>query len=202
MKTQKSILSLALIAGLAISLIACGEKKLDGHAEGSEEHDHEAMSETMENMDQEMTMAGAASKTELINEYLEIKQALSANNKVDAAKAAAKLAENAKTISFDQVSTDDKTTVNEILEVIQEHSEHIAKSEMDHQIEHFQAMGKDFEDLLAIVGSDRKLYEQYCPMYNKNEGGIWLSDSEEIVNPLFAGKMQTCGSVKKVIEVG
>ena len=184
MKTQKSILSLALIAGLAISLIACGEKKLDGHAEGSEEHDHEAMSETMENMDQEMTMAGAASKTELINEYLEIKQALSANNKVDAAKAAAKLAENAKTISFDQVSTDDKTTVNEILEVIQEHSEHIAKSEMDHQIEHFQEytykkIGTIFQKNKEIQELNDKIYgltlelRMYDSKPGKFQGGFF-----------------------------
>jgi HPt (histidine-containing phosphotransfer) domain-containing protein len=200
MKTQKTILSLALIAGLSLSLIACGEKKQEDHTMGSE--DHNMMSESMDNMDKGMDMSGPATKTDLIDEYLEIKTALGNNSKEDAAKAAAKLAKNAKTISFDQLTDEKKSEVSSILEVIQEHSEHIAKSEIDHQIEHFEAMGKDFTDLLAIVGSDRKLYQQYCPMYNKNEGGIWLSDSEEIKNPLFAGKMKTCGAVKQVIEIG
>jgi hypothetical protein len=62
-------------------------------------------------------------------------------------------------------------------------------------------MTKDFMDILAITGTDRTLYQQYCPMYNKNKGGYWLSDSQEIKNPLFGSKMLTCGSVKETISM-
>ena len=87
------------------------------------------------------------------------------------------------------------------MEVVKEHGEHIAKSEIVHQREHFEGMAKDFMDILAITGTDRTLYQQYCPMYNKNKGGYWLSDSQEIKNPLFGSKMLTCGSVKETISM-
>lgn len=197
MEYQKSMLSLAIIASLSLSLMGCGESK---QAENSTVPTSENQESNSQNKD--LFLNGTPFKTDLINEYLVIKTALSKNNTEDAAKAAYQLAGNVKTITFSEISQDEKNEVGEILEVIQEHSEHIAKSEIDHQIEHFEAMSKDFQDLLAIVGSDRKLYLQYCPMYNENEGGMWLNDSEQIENPLFAGKMPTCGSVKEIIDQG
>ena len=81
------------------------------------------------------------------------------------------------------------------------HGEHIAESEIDHQREHFEALGKDMKDLIAFTGTDRKLYQQYCPMYNDHKGGMWLSASEEIRNPLFGSKMLQCGKVEEVINL-
>jgi len=77
---------------------------------------------------------------------------------------------------------------------------HIAKSDIGHQREHFEALGKDINDLVAIAGTDRDLYQQYCPMYNNNAGGMWLSASDEVLNPLFGSKMLNCGSVQETIE--
>ena len=94
-----------------------------------------------------------------------------------------------------------QAVIKEILEVLKEHGEHIAKSEIEHQREHFEGMTKDFMDLLTQVGTDRTLYQQYCPMYNKGNGGSWLSASQEIKNPLFGSKMLNCGSVKETISM-
>jgi Cu(I)/Ag(I) efflux system membrane fusion protein len=43
-------------------------------------------------------------------------------------------------------------------------------------------------------------YYEFCPMAFNNEGGYWLSDSEEIKNPYFGDKMLTCGSVKEKLQ--
>lgn len=88
-----------------------------------------------------------------------------------------------------------KQDVNEILDVVTEHGEHIAESEIEHQREHFAMLEKDIVDLVKIVGSDRNLYEQFCPMYDDNKGGAWLSTYDQIQNPLFGSKIPKCGEV-------
>jgi len=37
-------------------------------------------------------------------------------------------------------------------------------------------------------------------MYNGDKGAMWLSETTEIRNPYFGGKMLECGVVKKVIK--
>ncbi|NVK50788.1 MAG: DUF3347 domain-containing protein, partial [Cyclobacteriaceae bacterium] len=38
-------------------------------------------------------------------------------------------------------------------------------------------------------------------MYKNNTGGVWLSASTDIKNPLFGSAMLTCGSVQDTIAV-
>ena len=90
--------------------------------------------------------------------------------------------------------------LKEIIEVAKEHAEHISGSDITHQREHFDMLSVDIKDLLAITGTDRKLYQAHCPMYNENKGAIWLSETAEIKNPYFGSKMLNCGSVQAEIE--
>lgn len=43
-----------------------------------------------------------------------------------------------------------------------------------------------------------KVYKSYCPMARNDQGGYWLSESEQIANPYFGDAMLRCGEVKKV----
>jgi len=45
-----------------------------------------------------------------------------------------------------------------------------------------------------------KIYLDYCPMANSNNGGHWLSSEKNIQNPYFGEMMLKCGSVKETIE--
>ena len=54
--------------------------------------------------------------------------------------------------------------------------------------------------MIAITGTDKKLYQDFCPMYNNNKGAQWLSTTEEIKNPYFGSKMMGCGKVQKEIN--
>ena len=80
------------------------------------------------------------------------------------------------------------------------HAEQMTKLDITQQRRHFAEINADIKNLLAITGSDRVLYEQYCPMYNDNSGGAWLSASEDIKNPLFGSQMLNCGTVKQTIS--
>lgn len=48
--------------------------------------------------------------------------------------------------------------------------------------------------------SSGKVYVQYCPMANNNEGAFWLSNEKEIKNPYFGESMLKCGSVTETIQ--
>ena len=204
MKSTNSILTLAIVAGLSFSLLACGNSKSTEHNDDNTKHDHSGMDHATEHKmpdDTVMEMNEIKSISQLIDPYLAIKNALVKDDARAAASAGQKLAEAASSIDLNTFEVSKQSEIKEILEVVKEHGEHIAKSEIAHQREHFEGMAKDFMDLLAITGTDRTLYQQYCPMYNKNKGGYWLSDSQEIKNPLFGSKMLTCGSVKETISM-
>ena len=104
--------------------------------------------------------------------------------------------------SFDASSYSDneQQELKDILEDAIEHAEHISESDMAHQREHFKILSKDVTDMVAITGTEMKIYEQFCPMYNNNEGGAWLSMNEEIRNPYFGDKMLKCGKVQREIN--
>jgi hypothetical protein len=79
-----------------------------------------------------------------------------------------------------------------------EHAEHIGKSDIKHQREHFKMLSKDITEMVAITGTNMKLYEQFCPMYDG--GSAWLSMREEVRNPYYGSSMLTCGKVQREIN--
>ena len=198
------MLVLTLSVSLSLSLIACGNSNKLNQEESENQHDHSAMTHEADNSmsaGSDMVMMENKTITTLIDNYLAIKNALVQDDSKAAANAGQKLADAASGVDITSFDASKQSEIKEILEVVKEHGEHIAKSEIAHQREHFEGMAKDFMDLLAIAGTDRTLYQQYCPMYNKGKGGSWLSASEEIKNPLFGSKMLTCGSVKETISM-
>ena len=204
MKKSNSMLVLILSVSLSLSLIACGNSNQNNQEESAKQHDHSAIPHEADHSmptGSEMSMDENKSITDLIDDYLALKTALVQDDSKAAANAGQKLAEAASSIDLNTFEASKQSEIKEILEVVKEHGEHIAKSEIAHQREHFEGMAKDFMDLLAITGTDRTLYQQYCPMYDKGKGGSWLSDSQEIKNPLFGSKMLTCGSVKETISM-
>jgi len=91
-----------------------------------------------------------------------------------------------------------QSELKDIVEDAVEHAEHISESDIAHQREHFKVLSKDLIDMVAITGTEMKLYEQFCPMYDG--GTAWLSTKEEVRNPYYGSKMLTCGKVQREIN--
>ncbi|SDD90002.1 Protein of unknown function [Pricia antarctica] len=206
MKKTKITIGILTIAFMTLSATSCKDVKkqindTESHHTGQMEKDGQM--DAQSGMDDDTTMQNGqemAKTAPIIDNYLGLKEALVADNQSKAASYGGDLAtvlEQFETGNFDDGQ---QKELKEIIEVAKEHGEHISESDIGHQREHFEAMGKDMVDLIAIAGTPKTLYQQYCPMYNKNKGGMWLSDSKEIKNPLFGGKMMTCGSVQKEIN--
>ena len=142
------------------------------------------------------------SMKEMVGQYLQIKNALANDNRKDAAAAG-----NAFVASMGKM---EKTTLaaeklkiwNDLSDDAKEMAEHIGMNgaKLDHQREHFDMLSKDMYDMVKAFGSGQVLYKDFCPMYNKNKGAIWLSETKEIKNPYYGKDMLTCGAVKETLQ--
>jgi len=173
----------------------------NGHmGDGMEDHskmenDNMQSSDNMMAKNQHATMS-----SQIVGDYLELKDALVADDKDAAAKTGGRMVSALKDFDIGSFPAGQQKELKDIIEDAKEHAEHIEKSPIDHQREHFDVLSKDVIDLIAITGTDKTLYQDFCPMYNNNKGAQWLSASKEIKNPYYGSKMMTCGSVQKQIN--
>lgn len=202
MKNVNVILSRTVLIGLMSLSIACADKKKDNTSDAENKHDQE-MNHDHESHDMgknsEMTVTESKTASALIDHYLAVKNALVNDDKDAAAKAAESFGTSVASFDINKVESSKQEEAKEILEEMKTHAEHISKMDIAHQRAHFAEINNDIKNLLAITGSDRMLYEQFCPMYADNEGGFWLSASKDIKNPLFGSQMLKCGAVKQTI---
>ncbi|CAM1354638.1 efflux RND transporter periplasmic adaptor subunit [Tenacibaculum insulae] len=71
---------------------------------------------------------------------------------------------------------------------------------IEKQRSYFKSLSLSLINAIEIFGVNEKVYSQFCPMVNDNNGAYWLSKEKKVVNPYFGGGMLKCGSVKKTIE--
>jgi hypothetical protein len=54
-------------------------------------------------------------------------------------------------------------------------------------------LSKEVHDLIKTFGTDQKLYQDYCPMYNQGKNGYWISETKNVKNPYYGSEMLSCG---------
>jgi hypothetical protein len=147
---------------------------------------------------QEKNEINDAKAEAILADYFMLKDALVADDSKKAAQTGAALVLSLKAFNKLSYTADEQKELTDIIEDATEHAEHIAKSPLGHQREHFKTLSKDILDLVAITGTKNTLYQQFCPMYDK--GSAWLSMSNEVRNPYYGSKMLKCGKVQKSIN--
>jgi Cu(I)/Ag(I) efflux system membrane fusion protein len=65
---------------------------------------------------------------------------------------------------------------------------------------HFKHLSSHLIKAVQMFGVNEKVYVEFCPMADNNNGAYWLSKEEKVINPYFGEAMLTCGEVKQVIE--
>ena len=185
------------IATAAIVLSACGNSNNDTK-EASKAADTAMTTTTAGNN----ATTQNASVDEAVNAYLQLKNALTADNGNDAATAGKQLHEAVLKLDNASFAADQKKVYDDVKDDIKEHAEHISTNagKIAHQREHFDMLSKDMIDLVKVVKPSQTLYKDHCPMYNDNKGADWLSEVKEIKNPYLGKKMPDCGEVKEEIK--
>ena len=181
-------MSIAAMLLLTLSFTNAQEKEKMNHDHSTMKMDHSKM----------MSRNNDAKAEAILNDYFNLKDALVADDTKKAAQEGSKLAASLKAFDASKYTAEEQKELADIIEDATEHAEHIAKSEMSHQREHFKTLSKDISDLIAITGTKSTLYEQFCPMYDG--GSSWLSTSDQVRNPYYGSKMLKCGKVKKTIN--
>ena len=186
---KKLKMNIAAILLLAVTYV---------NAQNGHNHSSMKMGDYKEMNHSKMTIKSDAKAEAILWDYFNLKDALVNDDSTEASQAGSKLIKSLKAFNRKTYEGMQQMELIEIIADATEHAEHIVKSPIDHQREHFKTLSKDMSDLLAITGTANTLYEQFCPMYDK--GSTWLSTNKEIKNPYYGSKMLKCGSVKKQIN--
>ena len=143
-----------------------------------------------------------ASSGAVVSAYLQLKNALAADDSKEAATAANELTAAIRNLGGSALGSEQKIIYNEVNAEITEHAEHIAANagNIKHQREHFDPLSQDIFDLVKSVKPSQVLYKDFCPMYNDKKGAIWLSETKGIKNPYYGKEMLTCGTVEEEIK--
>ena len=144
----------------------------------------------------------AISIKEILDNYLQIKNAFAKDNSANAATAANEMAKAFANFNKSALTAEQAKIYADIEDDAKEHAEHIGSNggNIKHQREHFDMLSKDIYQLAKTFGGGKKIYYDHCPMYNNNKGAYWLSETKEIANPYLGKAMPTCGTVKEELK--
>ncbi|MBO6829376.1 DUF3347 domain-containing protein [Allomuricauda sp. ARW1Y1] len=198
MKTVKRTMSTMALAATMILTVSCKDGNKNEPAAPMSNEMHQ---ETMDDKDDMAMGKNQDAKAEaILKGYFNLKDALVNDDNSKAKELGNTLAQSLKSFDASSYADSEQNELKDIIEDATEHAEHIGESDIAHQREHFKTLSKDMADMVAITGTSMKIYEQYCPMYDNNKGGAWLSMNEEIRNPYFGAQMLKCGKVQREIN--
>ena len=137
----------------------------------------------------------------VVNYYLSLKDELVASRQGAAKEAAQGLLNSLEQVDMGLLpDTPHQYWMGRLTEM-EEHAEAIASTQnIDEQRRFFKTLSEGLIRSAKAFGTAEKLYVQYCPMADDDQGANWLSQSEEIRNPYYGNMMLTCGEVEEIIN--
>lgn len=186
---MKNIILSALV--MIFVIVSCNQKNKEEETTDSETMKSETTTEAANQ--------SSFSIEEIVNNYLSLKNALVKDDSKGAAQAGKELVATLNNLNPDKIEEGFKKEFIAIADHAREHADHINKTagEIGHQREHFAQLSKNVSDLLMLFKTDKKLYQDYCPMYDEGKSGYWISETKDIKNPYYGAEMLTCGGIHK-----
>ena len=133
----------------------------------------------------------------VIEAYINLKDALIQSN---IALASSK-SEEFRTV-LEQIPVSQREQTHNYWSVLHKTSKGINENvSLEHQRKEFQMISDKLIEMVRNFDEvSDKLYLQFCPMADNNNGAFWISKEEQVLNPYFGDVMLKCGSVEEVIE--
>ncbi|WP_276497211.1 DUF3347 domain-containing protein [Pontibacter litorisediminis] len=212
---RKTLFAAAVLA--AFTFTSCSESSTEnaeatseheGHNHDGAEHGDTESASTANQVVETPDYASVAEPvktqvSQLVGEYLKLKDALVASD-AEAAKAAAnEVLQVAKAMPVAAlVDAEQRAFAEEKNEKVISNATAIAgAASIDAQRENLEQLSESVYAMAkAFDANDQKLYYQHCPMALNDKGAYWLSSNEEIRNPYFGDKMLKCGSTEEVLN--
>ena len=142
--------------------------------------------------------------TELLGEYLALKDQLVLTDPAAASKRASNMRQSYRKVDMSLLSPSAHPTWMELTAPIERSMASIEKStEVKAQRDAFEVLSTHMIEAVEYFGTEKdKVFKQFCPMAFDNRGAYWLSGESEIRNPYYGDMMLTCGEVRGVYEKG
>lgn len=137
----------------------------------------------------------------IVNQYLNIKNGLAADNSTTTETEAAQLSNSIKKFDKSLFTAKQKTEFDKYADEMKSQLQSIvAGSNIDVQRASFSMLSQDLYNLIKAFGTGKTIYRDHCPMAFDNKGAIWLSETKEIRNPYLGSNMLTCGSIQETLQ--
>ncbi|MAD97275.1 MAG: efflux transporter periplasmic adaptor subunit [Flavobacteriaceae bacterium] len=138
---------------------------------------------------------------EVYYDYINLKDALVKEDSKGSSKNATTLLSNLGKIDMKLLKDEAHNHWMSLIDEIKSSTTSIAGSQdIKTQRNHFKHLSSHLIKAVQIFGVKEKVYVEFCPMADNNNGAYWLSKEEQILNPYFGDAMLKCGEVKQTIE--
>ena len=138
----------------------------------------------------------------VFNDYIKLKDALVKDDSKNVVRESKILIDNLSKVDMKLLT--DKEAHNHWMSLEKEikvSATSISKtSNIKEQRNHFKHLSSHLINTVQLFGVNEKVFVEFCPMADNNNGAYWLSKEEKVINPYFGDAMLTCGEVKQVIE--
>jgi len=138
---------------------------------------------------------------EVYYDYINLKDALVKEDSKGSSKNATTLLSNLGKIDMKLLKDEAHNHWMSLIDEIKSSTTSIAGSQdIKTQRNHFKHLSSNLIKVVQIFGVKEKVYIEFCPMADNNNGAYWLSKEEQILNPYFGDAMLKCGEVKQTLE--
>ncbi len=135
------------------------------------------------------------------NDYINVKDALVQDDINNVSESANSLLNALDTVDMKLVKVEAHNHWMKLSKEIKSSATSISKAmSIRAQRDHFKQLSSHLIKAVQVFGVNEKVYVEFCPMADNNNGAYWLSKEEKVINPYFGEAMLTCGVVKQVIE--
>lgn len=175
-----------------------GGKAMTGH----EEH-VEMNSSSMEDINKlEVSTQFQGQLTELVEDYIRLKNALVLNENDNAYRISKELLITLAEIDMKLLT--DSQSYTKWMEVEKQLKSTLLAldktTKIKQQRAHFINLSTAMTKAIRLFGINQKVFQQFCPMANDDKGASWLSFESEIKNPYFGKVMLNCGNIVSEIN--
>ncbi len=138
----------------------------------------------------------------VVEKYMSLKEALVQDNPEKAKNEASEVLKSLDRVDMSLLSDENVQLYWMDLEnKIRSASSLIAsETEITEQRNQFKNLSSNLISAVKMFGINQKVFNQFCPMADSNNGAYWLSLEEEVRNPYFGSAMHSCGNVAEVLE--
>ncbi len=167
----------------------------EGHNMGTDN------SKVWQNEKKQASSAFQSQLNNVVQEYLEVKDALVQSDKSKVSKSSNNMMRALNNVDMTLVKGEMHSRWMELLGGIESSVNELRKAQnIENQRAAFLALSPILIESVKTFGLPGVIYQQFCPMTDDGKGGYWLSESEEIANPYFGDQMHNCGETILKIE--